>query len=518
MKSKVYWLLIINLILFSCQQEMTSTSPPPNIIYVLADDLGYGDLGAFNPSGKIKTPHLDRMAQQGMKFTDAHTSSSVCTPTRYGILTGRYNWRSPLKRGVLSGTSKALIPQDRTTVASFLKSNGYHTAFIGKWHLGWDWALKDSAFQDSPIKDREIFEKIDFSKKITNSPNGLGFDYAYGHCGSLDMPPYVYVENGISTAVPTEETVNYDEKGFWRKGLTAPDFNHTKVLSDLTDRSISYIERQADLSQPFFLYFALPAPHTPILPTTEFIGSSNSNLYGDFVLQVDHVVGQIADILVSNNIHENTLIIFTSDNGASPRADFEELAQAGHDPSYIYRGHKADIYEGGHRVPFVVNWPDGIEPGLSSDEMISTVDFMATFADLTGESIPDAAAEDSYSFLPVLLQQEYEKPLREATVFHSLAGRFAIKKGDWKLILWPGSGGWSYPNTEEELRERPQYQLYNLKEDPSEEENLIEQYPEKVKELKSLLEEYIRNGRSTPGAPQQNDGPERWAELEWMDY
>ena len=300
--------------------------------------------------------------------------------------------------------------------------------------------------------------------------------------------------------------------------MTAPDFNHTKVLSDLTDRSISYIERQADLSQPFFLYFALPAPHTPILPTTEFIGSSNSNLYGDFVLQVDHVVGQIADILVSNNIHENTLIIFTSDNGASPRADFEELAQAGHDPSYIYRGHKADIYEGGHRVPFVVNWPDGIEPGLSSDEMISTVDFMATFADLTGESIPDAAAEDSYSFLPVLLQQEYEKPLREATVFHSLAGRFAIKKGDWKLILWPGSGGWSYPNTEEELRERPQYQLYNLKEDPSEEENLIEQYPEKVKELKSLLEEYIRNGRSTPGAPQQNDGPERWAELEWMDY
>ena len=486
-KPIVHILIVITVI--CCQVSSLSayqlSQEHPNIVIILADDLGYGDISSFNENAAFKTPNIDKLAESGMKFTDAHTSSAVCTPTRYGLLTGRYNWRSTLKKFVLSGYSRSLIKNERLTLPEMLQKQNYHTGFVGKWHLGWDWAFSGEPKNIDALDSRP---DVDFTQPIQNGPTDHGFDYSFGFSGSLDMPPYVYVENGISTAVPTEETVNYDEKGFWRKGLTAPDFNHTKVLSDLTDRSISYIERQADLSQPFFLYFALPAPHTPILPTTEFIGSSNSNLYGDFVLQVDHVVGQIADILVSNNIHENTLIIFTSDNGASPRADFEELAQAGHDPSYIYRGHKADIYEGGHRVPFVVNWPDGIEPGLSSDEMISTVDFMATFADLTGESIPDAAAEDSYSFLPVLLQQEYEKPLREATVFHSLAGRFAIKKGDWKLILWPGSGGWSYPNTEEELRERPQYQLYNLKEDPSEEENLIEQYPEKVKELKSLLE------------------------------
>lgn len=269
------------------------------------------------------------------------------------------------------------------------------------------------------------------------------------------MPPYVYVENNQPTTIPTDTTVNYDHKGFWRKGLTGSDFSHTDVLPHLTNKAVEYINEQASNSDPFFVYFALPAPHTPILPTSEYIGKSNSNLYGDFMLQVDGVVGHVRDALEANGIFDDTILIFTSDNGASPRADFEELQQAGHDPSYIYRGHKADIYEAGLRVPFLVSWPGGIEGSFISDEIISTADFMATFADLTGTNLPDDAAEDSYSFLPVLKQQAYEKPLREATVLHSIDGRFAIIKEEWKLILWPGSGGWSYPNTEEDLRGQP---------------------------------------------------------------
>lgn len=511
------FLLIITVIFLSSTRlsAYQAEHELPNIIVILADDLGYGDISSFNEKAAFKTPNVDKLAESGMKFTDAHTSSAVCTPTRYGLLTGRYNWRSTLKKFVLSGYSKSLIKNERLTLPEMLREQNYHTGFVGKWHLGWDWAFTGEPENIDALNSRP---GVDFTQPIQNGPIDHGFDYSFGFSGSLDMPPYVYVENDMPTEVPTEKTVNYDEKGFWRKGLTAPDFDHTMVLPDLTDQSISYIERQAETDQPFFLYFALPAPHTPILPTTEFIGSSNANLYGDFVLQVDDVVGQIVDSLESKNILEKTLIIFTSDNGASPRSDFEELAQAGHDPSYIYRGHKADIYEGGHRIPFIVSWPDGINPRLETDETISTVDLMATFADLTGVSLPDDAGEDSYSFLPVLMQQEYEKPLREATVFHSLDGRFAIKKDDWKLILWPGSGGWSYPNTEEELRRLPLFQLYNLKEDPSEERNLVHLYPEKVNELKKLLEKYVRNGRSTTGESLENDGPERWAELDWLDY
>ena len=356
MKKTIHSLLFLSIFMFlSCRQELVSAAP--NIIYILADDLGYGDLGAFNHAGKIKTPHLDQMARQGMIFTDAHTSSSVCTPTRYGILTGRYNWRSPLKKSVLSGTSRALIPQDRTTVASFLKSNGYHTAFIGKWHLGWDWALKDSAFQDSPIKDREIFEKIDFSKKITNSPNGLGFDYAYGHCGSLDMPPYVYVENEKITAQVENITERKGNYHWWRKGPTANDFDHERVTPHLFDKAETYVTEMNEKGKPFFLYLPLPSPHTPILPTGEWKGKSGLNPYADFVMQIDHRVGKLNGLLDQLGISENTMVIFTSDNGCSPQAKFEVLGEKGHDPSGVFRGHKADIFEGGHRVPFIVKWP-----------------------------------------------------------------------------------------------------------------------------------------------------------------
>ncbi|TVQ01607.1 MAG: arylsulfatase [Balneolaceae bacterium] len=508
-------LIIILLASWSSLHAQQHQEQRPNIIIIFADDMGYGDVSSFNEDAAFETPHIDRLAENGVKFTQAYTTSAVCTPTRYGLLTGRYNWRSTLKSSVTWGFSEPLISDGRLTVGEMLQESDYHTAFIGKWHLGWDWEFVGSPPEN--LDDPNIRPEVDYSQPIKNGPNDRGFSYSYGFSASLDMPPYVYVEDNMPTSIPTETTVNYDEKGFWREGLTGPDFVHVDVLPHLTDQSVQYIHRQANSGQPFFLYYALPAPHTPILPITEFMGKSNTNMYGDFVLQVDDVVGQITEALKQNNILEKTMIIFTTDNGASPRSDYPELARAGHNPSYIFRGHKADIFEGGLRVPFVVSWPDGIPNSFETDETISTADFMATFADLVGTSLPDNAGEDSYSFLPVLLQQEYEKPLREATVLHSIDGRFAIVKDEWKLIFWPGSGGWSSPRTEEELQGLPSFQLYNLEKDPSEKLNLVYLYPDKVKELKSLLEKYINEGRSTPGAPQANDGPERWEQLDWMD-
>lgn len=496
------------------QSTASNSSDLPNIVYILADDLGYGDISAYNENSGLHTKNIDQLAYEGVLFWDAHTSSAVCTPTRYSILTGRYNWRSTLKSHVLSGYSKALIEPERLTVAELLQEKDYHTAFIGKWHLGWNWHFTGDT---SDMDDLNSSPEVDFSQPVENGPKAQGFSYSYGFCGSLDMPPYVYVENDQPTTLPQDTTVNMDDKGFWRKGPTGSDFRHADVLPHLTTKAIQYIDQQASSNHPFFLYFALPAPHTPILPTTEFMGKSNTNFYGDFVLQVDDVVGQIMAALERNGIKGKTLLIFASDNGCSPRANFKELALVGHHPSYIFRGHKADIYEGGHRVPFILSWPDRISKAFQTDEIICTTDFMATAADITGFTLPANAGEDSYSFLPVITKENYLQPLREATVHHSIDGRFAIRQGVWKLILWSGSGGWSFPKTQEELQDLPPMQLYNLDKDPSEEQNVVQQYPEKVKALKALLTEYIENGRSTPGAPQKNDGPERWAELKWMD-
>ncbi len=497
---------------FSEKKEIPSQ---PNIIYILADDMGYGDVSCYNENSKIRTPHIDKLASEGIRFTDAHTGSSVSTPTRYGIITGRYNWRSKLKSGVLSGYSKALIEPERLTVGKLLQENSYHTAFIGKWHLGWDWSISEE--DEKEIDNLNSRPVVDFSKPVKNGPGTLGFDYSYGFCGSLDMPPYVYVENGLATTIPVDATVSVDDKGFWREGLTALDFSHVDVLPHITERSVQYVNERVKTGQPFFLYFALPAPHTPILPTTEFLGKSNANFYGDFVMQVDDVVGQVIRAVENNNIKGNTIIIFASDNGCSPRANFAELKEVGHNPSYIFRGHKADIYEGGHRVPFILSWPDQIEGGRKSDEIVCTVDLMATVADILDYSLPEDAAEDSYSILPVLKGENYKKPIREATVHSSIRGRFAIRQGDWKLILWSGSGGWSYPRDNEITEDMPRFQLYGLKNDPSEEHNLVSENPEKVNELKKLLTKYIEQGRSTSGEKQENEGMDNWPQIDWIN-
>ncbi|UBM60581.1 arylsulfatase [Marinilongibacter aquaticus] len=489
----------------------------PNIIFVLADDMGIGDVQAFNAEGKIATPNLDLIAAEGMRFTDAHTSSAVCTPTRYGIITGRYNWRSPLKSGVLTGTSKALIRPDQATVASMLKEKGYTTAFVGKWHLGWDWALKNDSLGLGNGWNADDFENIDFTKPISNGPNSRGFDYAYGHAGSLDMAPYVYVENGMATSQPDRETVNEGKYSWWRKGPTGSDFIHEEVTPHYFEKAEEFIRKESMAGKPFFLYLALPSPHTPILPTKEFQGKSGLNPYGDFVMMVDAYMGELEKAIKEAGIEENTLLVFTSDNGCSPAAKIDELQAEGHYPSYVYRGHKADIFEGGHRVPFIVKWPGKVAAGSVSDETICTTDFFATCAGIVGHEIQDNEAEDSFSILPALFQEKLDRPIREATVHHSINGSFAIRMGDWKLAMCPGSGGWSMPRPgSKELKGLPELQLYNLKTDPGETHNVEAENPEKVKELKALLVKYIQEGRSTPGAAQANDPIEEdWKQIEF---
>ena len=324
-----------------------------------------------------------------------------------------------------------------------LQKEGYRTAFIGKWHLGWDWALTSDSLSGSGWNAGD-FDNIDFSKPIQNSPNDLGFDYAYGHAGSLDMAPYVYVENGRVTQVPDTVTVDTGKYTWWRKGPTSRDFIHEQVTPHFFEKSIQFVESQS-LEKPFFLYLALPSPHTPILPTEDWLGKSGLNPYADFVMMIDEYVGKLMQMLAEKGFDENTLVIFTSDNGCSPQADFDILGEKGHNPSYFFRGHKADIYEGGHRVPFIARWRNGIEAGLTSKQLVSSTDLMATCAELTGYDLADNEGEDSYSLLPIF-KNNTTNATRKDLIHHSLSGSFAIRSGDWKLIRTAGSGGWSFSN------------------------------------------------------------------------
>ncbi len=500
-------LLITGLLLLSC--ESGRKEELPNIIYILADDLGYGDVSAFNSRAAWETPHIDRLAEEGASFTDAHSGSAVCTPTRYGVLTGRYSWRTRLKQGVLWSRDEALIDTSELTVAGLLKRNGYHTACIGKWHLGLGWKYH-SGTGDS----------IDFSSPVTGGPADLGFDHFFGITASLDIPPYVYIEEDLPTSVPVSYTENESEYGWWRRGLTGEDFVHGEVLPVLTSRAASFIRDHVKERgpQPFFLYFPLPAPHTPILPAGEFLGRSGTNPYGDFVLQVDHTVGRILGILDSLGISGRTLVIFTSDNGCSPEANFPLLGQYGHDPSYHFRGHKADIYEGGHRVPLVTRWPGRIGAGTRNGRLTCLTDLMATVAEIVGDPLEEDEGVDSYSMFPEFRSPvSSEKGRRTSVVHHSVNGSFAIRSGPWKLIMCPGSGGWSDPRPgSEEAEHLPPFQLYHLEQDPAEQTNLWGEYPSLQDSLRSLLQHQIISGRSTPGPPQEYVKNENWPGTGWM--
>ena len=508
-KSICITLLLISYVVAGVSQTKSHKNSSPNIIYILADDLGIGDVSFYNENSKIHTPNLDKLGAEGMKFTDAHTSSSVCTPTRYGILTGRYNWRTPLKQFVTWGTSPMLIRDDRLTVADLLHEHGYKTASIGKWHLGLNWTTKDGV-QDyayyTGIKDRYDFKRIDYTKPLEKGAADLGFDYSYLLPASLNMPPYVYVENNKVVRVPTGisgRTRAEDPYATWIKGDISDDFKHEEVLPVFVQKSISFIKENAGSDKPFFLYLPLPAPHNPILPIAPWKGKSNINPYADFVVMIDDLMGQIFKTIQEAGIEENTLVIFTSDNGCAASANFSVLKAHGHNPSYIYSGAKGSYLEGGHRVPFLVKWPQKIKANSVCDETVCTTDFMATCADMLGYKLKDNEAEDSYSMMPLFYQKKGYK--REATIHHSKTGIFAIRKGDWKLIVSPNSGINAAGKPVPPRKELPENILYNLKTDIGEKENVAGEYPEKVEELKQLLIKQINDGRSTPGKIQEND-------------
>ena len=472
----------------------------------MADDMGYGDPGSFNADSRIPTPRMDALAAGGMRFTDAHSGSAVCTPTRYGVLTGRYAWRSPLKRGVLSGYSRALIEPGRTTVASMLKQHGYHTAVIGKWHLGLDWATvsepetwdegdKTVAFQGASDFARPEGLEIDFTRPVTNGPATLGFDYSYIIPASLDMAPYVYLENNVCEKPATEhEPGRFDGPVFWRPGEAAEGFDFFDVLPNLTRHAVEYVEEQAENpDQPFFLYFPLPAPHWPWVPTEEFVGRSEAGKYGDFVVQVDASIGMVMDALERTGQAGNTLFIVTSDNGAE--WDPSHIEEFGHYANHaIQRGKKRDAWEGGHRMPFIAHWPAEVAPDSVSDQTICLTDLLATAAELVGFALPEDAGQDSVSIVPALLGDD-DAPLREATVHHSVDGTFAIRMGKWKYIdgQGPGSNQWDGPQEGD-----PPAQLYDLGADRHEDTNLYEEAPEIVAQLKTLLELYKSQGHSRP--------------------
>jgi arylsulfatase A len=484
----------------------------PNIVLILADDLGYGDVKCNNPEGKIATTHLDRLAAGGMRFTDAHSTSSVCTPTRYSVLTGRYNWRTRLQSGVLGGLSPPLIDAKRLTVAGLLRQHGYHTACVGKWHLGMTWARKPGtpAFDDQVEKGPEGWN-VDYTRPIADGPTTRGFDYYFGISASLDMVPYTFLENDRVTVIPSVDKkfpLMLGKKPIARCGPGAAAFEAIDVLPTLTRKAVDYIGQRASdarAGRPFFLYLPLNSPHSPVVPAPAWQGRSGLNPYGDFVLQTDDCVGQILAALDRHHLADNTLVVFTSDNGCSPVADFPALLAQGHNPSYLLRGHKADIWDGGHRVPFLVRWPGKVAPGTTCDQLVGLVDLMATCAAIVGATLPPNAGEDSVSLLPAL-RGEARQPLREALVHHSINGRFAIRQGKWKLELCPGSGGWSVPRDPEALRRKlPPVQLYDLTADLGEQLNRQAEHPEVVARLTKLLERYVAQGRSTPGAPQKND-------------
>ncbi len=483
----------------------------PNIVVVLCDDLGYGDVQANFPQGLIRTPHMDRLAREGVRFTDAYSPSGLCTPTRYGLLTGRYAWRTRLQSGVIGGLSPRLIEAGRPTVASFLQSHGYRTAVIGKWHLGLNWErLPGKAITELGVETPDQVWNVDYGRPFGGGPTTLGFDRFFGISASLDMVPYTYLENDRVVALPTEERTWPMHPGYvfdCRLGPAAPGFEVADVLPELTRQAERFIEDESRRGGPFFLYLPLPSPHTPLAPTAEWKGRSGLNLYADFVMQTDAAIGQLLAALERSGVADNTLFILTSDNGCAPQARIHDLKAKGHDVSGGLRGNKADLYDGGVRVPFLARWPDRVPPA-ESGQLVCLTDLFATFAELVGADVPTDAAEDSFSFASALLSRSGAptRPARDAVVLHSAFGSFAIREGEWKLALCAGSGGWSAPvNFDAEAAGLPMTQLYHIGgADRGERTNLQAEQPERVRQLEARLREIVAAGRSTLGPRASN--------------
>jgi arylsulfatase A-like enzyme len=489
----------------------------PNIVFVFADDMGYGDVSGLNPFARTKTPAIDKLVGNGITFTEAHASASVCTPSRYGLLTGRYAFRSKDAANGIGGFTSTVIEPERETLASVLKKAGYTTACIGKWHLGVGWQTKDG---NQPRLDEITgYSNVDFSKKVTAGPNDYGFDYSFIHPASLDIPPYLFLRNHQAVDAdmilttdyyPTRqentvfawdkkhsnEQAVYWEKGvWWRQGEMSRLFRvedcHTKIVNE----GVAFIDKEAaeNREKPFFLYLPLTGPHTPWMPSEQFKGKSSAGVYGDFIFDIDDAVAQIKNALIRNGIDENTMLIFSSDNGGYwPQEEVELFA---HNSNQGRKGRKGDVWDGGHRVPLIISWPAKFKQPVTYKHLISLTDFFATFCELTGQKREAGQGEDSFSFLDVL-NGNTEKMVRESMVHHSSGGFYGIRLGDWKFIDGLGSGGFSNPSKLIPDEKGPKGQLYNVKEDALESQNLYFQNPEKVAELSKIMKEIVEKGHS----------------------
>ena len=455
----------------------------PNIIFIMADDLGYGDLGCYGAT-KIPTPAIDRIAGQGMRFSDAHAASALCTPSRYAVLTGRYCWRSALQKGVLWGFSPPLIEADRPTAAALLREQGYATASIGKWHLGLGWTTTDGS-EPEPKGDGG---NIDYVAPLGGGPNDLGFEYSFNIAGSLDMAPYCFIENGGVLEQPTVEKEPYNPQQ--RPGLMSPGWRDEAVDTTFAAQAVAWIEQQAAGDRPFFLYLTPSAPHRPCVPPDFIKGASKAGRRGDMIALFDWLVGQIDEALQRHDLVENTLLIITSDNGAQ-LTDFYGN-DWGHKPNGHLRGQKADSWDGGHREPLIVRWPGQVAAGSRSEQLVCLSDLMATCAAISGAEMPAGAAPDSVNLLPILQGQDL--PLRQTLVHHSGSGVFSVRRGPWKLIAGLGSGGFSEPNFVAPAPGGAQGQLYNIAEDLGEQVNRWRERPDLVADLQQALAG-IRNGR-----------------------
>jgi arylsulfatase A-like enzyme len=481
----------------------------PNVVILYADDLGYGDVQCYNRErGKIPTPHLDKLASQGIRFTDGHSSSGVCSPSRYALLTGRYHWRTRLQSGIVPVWGEPLIAPDRVTIASLAKAQGYRTACIGKWHLGWEWPIppeRSALFKHKP-KDstpagephRAVWREV-FSQPIGGGPTARGFDSYFG-TDVPNHPPFCFIENDRTLGIPSEflkpALLRNNQASI--QGPALQDWTLEPILPALGDRAVKFIGNSAPDDAPFLLYLPFTSPHTPLSVNEAWKGKSGLNLFADFVMETDAVVGRVLEALDRTGESENTIVLFTADNGCAPYIGVHDLEKMGHYPSGPLRGYKADAWEGGHRVPFIIRWPAVVKPGGECGQLVHQADLLRTLADVWNVTLPDDAGEDSISLMPLL--EGGDQPVRTTAVSTSIGGIPAVRSGSWKYVAASGSGGWGKGGDPSQP-----VQLYNLADDLGETTNLAAAMPEKVAGMKALLEKLITDGRSTPGAPQAND-------------
>ena len=493
----IFAVLLLSVSLCSAEQ--------PNIVVILADDFGVGDIQAHYPKNKIATPHLDKLVRQGMSFTDAHSPSAVCSPTRYGLLTGRYAWRTRMQEWVIAAYEPPLIQKEVLTLPEFLRDNGYQTACIGKWHLGWDWAGPQKPTMDVLNRNAQKKMSWDFTKPIGGGPIDRGFDEYFGVV-LPNMPPFCWIENDRVTQQPTEKYKHEVPEGFavMPRGFVgapmAPGWKFEDILPELTKRSVEYIHDHAKDDKPFFLYVSQTSPHEPVVPSENFKGKSGIAPIADFVMETDWSAGQVIQAIDDAGIADNTIVIFTADNGHSHYTGWDKLVAAGHMPSGPYRGHKGDVWEGGHRVPFVVRWPNKVVEGSQSDAMVCLTDVFATCADVLQKEMPKNCAQDSFSFLNAATGDSDPKTGRSTMVNHSNFGEFAYRNGGWKLVYRLGEKNLNASRGKPTVAE-----LYDLSNDIGEANNLVSTHPAKVEELTAELDQTIRSGSSREDATGDND-------------